>query len=78
MKLHSWRRVSHVQWKGVEGIQVKQSDGAFYVDVGKLSEREGIKGNGYRLREWRGAWLQMGCWVSNEECVCPLQRKEPS
>ena len=40
MKLCSWRRVDHIQWKEVNGIQVNQNDGAFYVDLGKLSERE--------------------------------------
>ena len=76
MNLHSWRRVAHVQWKGVKGIQVKCSDEAFYVDEGKLSEREGIKGNGCGLRsgEEHGYKWYVGCQMRS---VC-VHYKEKS
>ena len=74
MKLYSWRKVAHIQLKGgwnTCGV----SDGMFYVDLGKLNERESIKSEG--LREWRGAWLQEVHWVCQMRSVC-VNYKEKS
>ena len=48
--LHLWRREAHVQWKGVERLQVGRSEGAFYVDEGKQVRERASKGEVYGLR----------------------------
>ena len=66
---------AQIQWNEVDGIQVKRGDGTFYVDLGKLSERESIKGVGCRIREWRGAWLQEVCRVCQMRSVSITKKK---